>query len=146
MKKVKLNVTWVQHVLQLSWLSLPVCQNLANNCLWLTGWILGVSNQVLLGNARTNPIRKNMQSAERTELKGLLLVPFWTCEMGHEDSGISALDRQHWPQTSHSVDCKDRFVRTGAGEVNHSISVPWAGGTITVYLQSWAALAARWNR
>lgn len=96
-----------------SLLSLPVCQNLANNCLWLTGWILGVLNQVLLGNARTNPIRKNMQSAERTELKGLLLAPSWTCEIGHEESGISALDRQRWPQTSLSVDCKDRFVRTG---------------------------------
>lgn len=41
------------------------------------------------------------------------LPTFWTCEMRHEESGIWALDRQHWPQTSLSVVCKDRCVRTG---------------------------------
>lgn len=97
----------------ISSLSLSVFKNPSNIYLWLTGWILGVSNQILLRNARKVPVRKNMHSTERTELRGLSPATFWTCEMGHEESGISALDRQHWPQTSLSVVCKDRFVRTG---------------------------------
>lgn len=44
--------------------------------------------------------------------RGLLLATFWTCEMGHEESGISAPDRHRRPQASFVV-CKDRFVRTG---------------------------------
>lgn len=42
----------------------------------------------------------------------VVVYPHRTCEMGREDSGISALGRQRWPRTSLNVVCNNGFVGT----------------------------------
>ena len=68
---------------------------------------------------------------------GLWPTTFWTCEIGHEEIGISAINTRRWSPTSLSVVCQVGFVRArgccagSAGRMEKRI-VPFA-------FQNWCA-------